>query len=290
MFLDSCRIEKGLSTNSVEAYRLDLARIQRFVDSCGGGDSIPNVDRVRSYLDHLRQQGLRESSIARHLTTLRSFFRFLLREEKIASDPTAVLVSPRQWKSLPAYLTIEEIDRLLAAPDTRKPNGLRDRAMLAVLFAAGLRVTELCRLRLADLNADLGVVRVVGKGNKQRLVPIGVQALERVAAYIEQARPELLKKRESAYLFVTSRGGPPSRQMFWKAIGAYGRAAGIMKRLTPHMVRHSFATHLLEGGADLRSVQMMLGHADIATTQIYTHVMRSRLRSTIDNHHPRGGP
>ncbi len=288
-FLDACCIEKGLSSNSIEAYRLDLGRFQAFAASAGCRDAVPGVDEVRLYLSSLHEQKLSVSTVARHLATLRGFYRFLLREEKIQVDPTTVLTSPRQWRNLPAYLTIEEVDRLLEAPDPKKPNGLRDRAMLAILYAAGLRVAELCYLRLADLETDLGLVRVLGKGNKQRLVPVGGHALKAVALYIETARHRLLRGRESQYMFVTNRGGPLSRQLFWKSIGAYGRQAGIMKSLTPHVLRHSFATHLLERGADLRSVQTMLGHADISTTQIYTHVMRSRLRKTIDDYHPRAG-
>jgi integrase/recombinase XerD len=285
-FLDFCRIEKGLSPNTVDAYRMDLKRLQAFV-AAEGGSSVPNVDGVRRYLDSLYADGLGIRSIARHLTTVRGFCRFLLREDKIDSDPTSLLSLPRQWKSLPKYLTSEEIDRLLIAPDNEKATGCRDRAMLALLYASGLRVSELCRLQVGDLDENLGVVRVFGKGNKQRIVPVGRHALDAVAAYMERARSQLLRSRNSPYLFVTARGSLMTRQGFWKALAGYGRKAGISCRLTPHVVRHSFATHLLEGGADLRSVQTMLGHADISTTQVYTHVMRSRLRKTIDEHHPR---
>ena len=285
-FLDFCRIEKGLSPNSVDAYRTDLKRFHTFA-SHNCNTAVPGVEGVRSYLDSLYSAGLGSRTIARHLTTLRNFYRFLLREDKIDSDPTSLLSLPRQWKSLPKYLTSEEIDRLLLAPDAEKPNGSRDRAMLALLYATGLRVSELCRLQVGDLDASLGIVRVLGKGNKQRIVPVGRQALDAVAGYMEGARAQLLRGRNSPYLFVTARGSLMTRQGFWKALAGYGRKAGISCRLTPHVVRHSFATHLLEGGADLRSVQTMLGHADISTTQVYTHVMRSRLRKTIDEHHPR---
>ncbi len=285
-FLDFCRIEKGLAPNSIEAYRQDLTRFRRFAETVSG-DGVPDRRGVREYIDSLYRAGLGTSTIARQLATLRNFYRFLLREEKIDADPTSVLAAPRLWKSLPKYLTAEEIDRLLAAPDSAKPSGLRDRAMLELLYATGVRVSELCSLQVSDLDADLGVVRVVGKGNKQRLVPVGRSALAAVQEYLETARPRLLKGRSSRFLFVSSRAGPLTRQAFWKALRMYGRAAGILRRLTPHLLRHSFATHLLEGGADLRSVQTMLGHADIATTQVYTHVLRSRLRKTIDEHHPR---
>jgi len=285
-FLDFCRVEKGLSSNSVEAYRADLERFQRHVAD-GGGASVPATDGVRAYLDRLREEGLSSRSLARHLTAIRGFYAFLLRESKIDADPTAFLRSPRQWKNLPKLLTKEEIERLLQAPDSKKPTGLRDRAMVELLYASGLRVTELCGLRIADLDRDLGVVRVFGKGSKQRLVPVGRAALATLGEYMAQGRPALMRGRSSQYLFVTARGGPLTRQGFWKALRQHGLRAGITRTLTPHVVRHSFATHLLEGGADLRSLQTMLGHVDIGTTQIYTHVLRSRLRKTVDEHHPR---
>ena len=283
-FLDYCRIEKGLAANTIEAYGRDLKSFQEF---CRGAEAIPGAEEIRRYLDSLHRSGLGSRTIARKLTTLRNFYRFLLREEWIDQDPTALLALPRQWKSLPKYLTLEEVDRLLAAPDPDRPVGLRDRAMLALLYATGMRVSELCRVRTADLDAELGVVRIFGKGGKQRIVPVGRGALAAVGEYVERARPRLLKERSSPYLFVSSRGKPLTRQGFWKALAGYGRAAGIARPLTPHVVRHSFATHLLEGGADLRSVQTMLGHADISTTQIYTHVMRSRLQKIVHEHHPR---
>lgn len=281
-FLDFCRIEKGLASNTLEAYRRDLKSLENFA-----GGVIPSADAVRAYLDSLRGSGLRERTIARRLTTLRNFYRFLLREERSEMDPTSLLILPRQWKILPKYLNQNEIDRLLDAPDPGKPTGIRDRAMLSLLYATGLRVSELCRLEISDLDSDLGVLRVLGKGNKHRLVPVGSHALKAVAAYLEVGRPALLRDRSSRFLFVTARGKPLTRQGFWKSIGGYGVKAGVYRHISPHVVRHSFATHLLEGGADLRSVQTMLGHADIATTQIYTHVMRSRLQKIIDEHHPR---
>jgi integrase/recombinase XerD len=285
-FLDYCRAEKGLSANTVEAYGLDLGRFAAFFAGAGQ-DGVPAVEGVRKYLDSLEAGGLGSRSIARHLTTLRSFYRFLLREERIDADPTAVLTSPRQWKSLPKYLSAREIDALLNAPDPAKATGLRDRAMLQLLYATGLRVSELCQMETTDLDPDFGVVRVIGKGNKQRIVPVGRPAIAAVAEYAGGARAKLLRGRVSRHLFVTARGRRMTRQGFWKAIAGYGRKAAIGPRLSPHMVRHSFATHLLEGGADLRSVQTMLGHADISTTQVYTHVMQSRLRKTVDEHHPR---
>ena len=285
-FLDYCRIEKGLSSNSIQAYRRDLARFASFWKP-DGQQGIPEAEDLRRYLDWLYRAGLESRSIARHLTTLRNFSSFLLREGRIRSDPTAFLSLPRQWKNLPKFLNLTEINRLMEAPDLLKPTGVRDRAMLELLYATGLRVSELCELQLSDFNSELGVVRVTGKGNKQRLVPVGRAAISAVNAYRETARGQLLRGRASRYLFVTARGGRLTRQAFWKLLIRHGKKVGICQYLSPHAVRHSFATHLLEGGADLRSVQTMLGHADISTTQIYTHVMRSRLRKTVDEHHPR---
>jgi len=285
-FLDFCRIEKGLAPNSVEAYRRDLARFREFSER-HLEDAAPGVEGIRRYVDSLYGAGLAGRSIARHISTLRNFYAFLLREQRIDADPTSLLPLPRQWRGLPKYLSLEEVDRIVAAPDVSRPTGLRDRAMLELLFAAGLRVSELCRLEVSDLNADMGVLRVMGKGNRQRMVPVGKVALAAVSAYLESARPALLRGSSSRYLFITARGDKLTRQGFWKSMAGYGRKAGLFRRLAPHMLRHSFATHLLEGGADLRSVQTMLGHADISTTQIYTHVMRSRLRQTVEEHHPR---
>jgi len=285
-FLDYCRVEKGLASNSVDSYRRDLTRYLGFVRQQGQG--CPEPERVRRHLDGLREAGLAPRSIARHLTTLRNFYQFLVAQERVAADPTANLPLPRQWKTLPKNLSREEVTRLIEAPEIDRPSRIRDRAMLELLYASGLRVTELCRVGAGDLNQDLGVVRVNGKGGKERMVPVGKHALAAIAGYCSSARPALLKGRSSRYLFVTARGGPMTRQGFWKLIKGYGRKSGLFQRLSPHSVRHSFATHLLEGGADLRSVQTMLGHADIATTQVYTHVMQSRLRRTVEEHHPRG--
>ncbi len=281
-FLGFCRVEKGLSNNTVESYRLDLKRFSDFSQDAGLSATL-----LREYLDSLFRAELSSRSIARHLATLRGFSSFLLQQGLIQTDPTTLLPAPRQWQSLPKYLNSKEVDNLLAAPDRTKPTGLRDRAMLQFLYATGVRVTELCKMQVSDLESSLGFARVMGKGKKQRLIPVGRTALAAVEEYLAQARPALLKGRRSPYLFVTARGGAMTRQGFWKLLGLHGKQAGIFHNLTPHVLRHSFATHLLEGGADLRSVQTMLGHADISTTQIYTHVMRSRLRATVDKHHPR---
>jgi len=285
-FLNFCRIEKGLAANSLEAYQADLQKFVHFAARQPGG-AIPDVDAVRRYVDSLYQLGLGSRSVARHLSTLRSFYAFLVREGRIAGDPTEHLGATRQWQTIPKYLNLEEIERLSQSPDGNRSTGVRDHAMIELLYATGLRVSELCSLGVADLHLDMGVLRATGKGRKQRMIPVGKAALAAVRDYLETGRTALLKGRPSRYLFVTARGGPMTRQAFWKLLRGHGRKAGVFHHLTPHTIRHSFATHLLEGGADLRSVQTMLGHADISTTQIYTHVMRSRLRKTVDEHHPR---
>jgi integrase/recombinase XerD len=283
-FLDFCRIEKGLARTTVESYRLDL---ERFGQSIRPGEPFADADILRRHVDSLYKARMASRSIARHIATLRNFFKFLAETGAIELDPSELLASPKQWQSLPKYLNQKQLDGLIASPDVSKPQGLRDRAMLEFLYATGLRVSELCRVRVSDVERNLGYVRVVGKGNKQRIVPVGKQALQAIEHYLDSGRPRLLKGRASPYLFVSNRGGAMLRQSFWKLLGALGKKAGIFHGLTPHVIRHSFATHLLEGGADLRSLQTMLGHADISTTQIYTHVMRSRLRKTVDEHHPR---
>ncbi len=282
-FLDFCRVEKGLSGNTVSAYTADLTRFIQFVEP----EPAPGIETLRHYIDHLYQRRLGQRSIARHLTTLRNFYGFLLREGIVQTDPTERLKAPRQWQTIPKYLNAAAVDSLLDAPDASRPTGLRDRAMLQLLYATGLRVSELCRATLRDLNAEMGVLRTMGKGNKQRLIPVGRQAIDAVELWLAQGRPALLKGRTSKYLFVTARGGCLTRQAFWNLVAVHGRSVGIFRGLSPHVLRHSFATHLLERGADLRSVQIMLGHADISTTQIYTHVMRSKLRETVREHHPR---
>jgi integrase/recombinase XerD len=284
-YLHFCRTEKGLAHNSLEAYRRDLARLGTFLNGLAL-DSV-SLDTLRSYLDHLRASGLSNRSIARQVTTLRGFFGFLVEESALAANPAELLSAPKTGSSLPKYLDSSNLDHLLEAPREDSRTGLRDRGMVDLLYACGLRVSELIQLRVSDLDETQGVVRVIGKGNKQRLVPVGREALKSVERYRTQQRPQLLKGRVSPYLFVTARGGRMTRQGFWKLLRAHGKTAGIFRGLSPHVLRHTFATHLLEGGADLRSVQAMLGHADIGTTQIYTHVMRSRLRQTVDQHHPR---
>jgi integrase/recombinase XerD len=283
-FLDYCKVEKGLATNTLEAYSRDLKAFAAGLLENG----VPGLEELRQYLDSLYGTGLSSRSIARHLATLRNFYRFLASNGKIEIDPTERLTAPKQWQNIPKFLNQEQIERLLNTPDKAKPTGVRDHAMFELLYATGLRVSELCAVRIADLQFESGVLRTIGKGNKQRITPVGKPALAAVRDYQATARPKLLRGRSSPFLFVTARGGRLTRQAFWKLLVGNGKKAGIFQNLTPHVIRHSFATHLLEGGADLRSVQTMLGHADISTTQIYTHVMRSRLRQTIEQHHPRG--
>jgi integrase/recombinase XerD len=281
-FLDFCRVEKGLSVNTLHSYQFDLQRFSGQVPIRNAG-----AEDLASYVESLYRAGLSPRSIARHITTLRTFYSFLAREGEIGHDPAEHLALPKQWSTLPKYLNREEVDRLLGSPAVEKPTGLRDRAMLELLYATGLRVSELCGLERSAVDGEFAVLRVTGKGNKQRLVPFGESAREAIDRYLGDGRPRLLKGRASRYLFVTARGSAMTRQAFWKLLRLYGRRVGIFRNLTPHVVRHSFATHLVEGGADLRSVQVMLGHADISTTQIYTHVARRRLRETVDQHHPR---
>ena len=281
-FLTFCRVEKGLSTNSLDAARRDLRKF-----SAARGPAVPGVEALQQYIDSLYAAGLAPRSIARHISTLRNFYAFLLREGLTQVDPGEHLRAPRQWRTIPKYLNGSQIDKLLEAPDGSRPTGIRDRAMLELLYATGLRVSELCRIRMLDLDLRLGVLKTLGKGNKQRMVPAGEGAIRAIEQYLKEGRPRLLRGRGSPFLFVTARGGAMTRQAFWKLLVGYGKRAGMFRGLTPHVLRHTFATHLLEGGADLRSVQAMLGHADISTTQIYTHVMRSRLRDTVDRHHPR---
>ncbi len=285
-YLDSCRMEKGLSVNSISAMSLDLNGLAAYSKdqklNCA-----PLEEDLRKYIDILYQKGLSSRSVARHLSSLRGFYYHLITKGAVTADPTEFLTTPKQWKAIPKFLNSEDIDKLLKAADLDDPLGLRNRAMLELLYATGLRVSELCSLEVSDLNLDMGVLRVTGKGNKQRLVPVGRQALAFINRFLESARPAILKRRASRYLFVTGRGTRMTRQMFWIALRDLGKKAGIFHGLTPHVLRHSFATHLLENGADLRSVQTMLGHVDIGTTEIYTHVMRGRLRRVVDEHHPR---
>jgi integrase/recombinase XerD len=283
-FLHFCRVEKGLAAHTISSYRLDL---ERFTGELPAPEREIDAQQLADYVESLYRAKFSPRSIARHVATLRNYYRFLAREGEVTGDPAEFLVSPKQWSTLPKYLNREEIERLVASPNGSKPRELRDRAMLELLYATGLRVSELCGLEMTAVERRMGVLKVIGKGNKQRVVPFGEPAGIALDGYLASGRPKLLKGRASKYLFVTARGSAMTRQTFWTLLRNHGHRVGIFRRLTPHVVRHSFATHLVEGGADLRSVQIMLGHADISTTQVYTHVARRRLREVIDQHHPR---
>jgi integrase/recombinase XerD len=289
-FLTHVKVEKGLSVNTSTAYRRDLAKFQVFAQKRKLSLETVSRDDLVDFLAGLYRQKLESRTVARNLVTLRNFFRFAQIQESISTDPSINLESPKIRRSLPGYLRLEEVERLLTQPDSKTALGLRDRAMLEVLYSTGLRVSELIGLRVGDLDSKSGCVRCIGKGDKERVVPVGRKALGMVDKYLREARPELLRQAKapgSPALFVNRRGASLSRVGVWKILSAYGRRAGLRVALTPHMLRHSFATHLLERGADLRSVQLMLGHADISTTQIYTHVVEERLKQIYKAHHPR---
>jgi len=288
LFLTHVKVEKGLSANTVAAYQRDLAKFNLFAQKRKLMLEGVKRDDLVDFLAGMYREKLESRTVARHLVTLRNFFRFAQVQELITTDPSLNLESPKIRRSLPGYLRLEEVERLLAQPDATKALGLRDRAMLEVLYSTGLRVSELIGLRVTDLDAKVGCIRCIGKGDKERIVPAGRKALRSVEKYLQNARPKLLGKGVSSQaLFVNRRGKSLSRVGVWKILSAYGRRAGLRVALTPHMLRHSFATHLLERGADLRSVQLMLGHADISTTQIYTHVVEERLKQIYKAHHPR---
>ncbi|MCP3061624.1 site-specific tyrosine recombinase XerD [Myxococcus sp. K38C18041901] len=287
-FIAFIRAERGLSGKTVDAYAADLTVY--FEDLRGRG--VDDVTRARqedvtAHLSALTKGGLGKRSQARHLAALRGFHRFLVAERLADKDPTEDVDTPRSARKLPSFLTLEEVEQLLAAPDEGSPAGLRDKAMLEVLYATGLRVSELCGLGVNDVQLSAGYLVAKGKGAKERVVPLGRVAVEKVREYLASSRPAMLGRREARALFVTPRGAGFTRQGFWKLIKRYALKAGILKPLSPHKLRHSFATHLVERGADLRAVQQMLGHADLATTQIYTHVNSARLRSVYDEFHPR---
>ena len=284
-YLDHLAVERGLAQASVEAYRRDLTAFCSWLES----ERVrrpPDRDALRRYLRAARQRGLSSRSAARALSALRGFFAFACSQLGWREDPTADLVNPRAGLALPKALSEKEVDALLAAPDDAQRLGLRDRAMIELLYASGLRVSELVALPRDRVDLAAGILRVTGKGGKERLVPFGASAARWIRRYLDESRPAL-DSRRSAALFLSVRGAPMTRQRFWQLIEKYGRTAGLRVRLTPHALRHSFATHLLEHGADLRAIQMMLGHSDIATTQIYTQVSRGRLRGVYDRYHPR---
>ena len=315
-FLNYVKVEKGLAANTLSAYSRDLRKFEAFAQKRGLDLQTVSREHIVDFLGDLYRQGLDSQTVFRQTVSLRNFFRFARAEEAISSDPTLNLETPKTRRSLPVYLRMEDIDRLLVQPDPATPFGLRDRAILEVLYSTGLRVSELINLKVSDMEMRMGCLRCVGKGDKERLVPAGRKALQAVKEYLEKARPHLLRRGEgvspghgwpgssvrpparaagralaapggSSWMFVNCHGTRLSRTSVWRMLSAYGRRAGIRARLSPHKLRHSFATHLLERGADLRSVQLMLGHADISTTQIYTHVMEERLKAIYKAHHPR---
>ena len=277
-----------MAPNTLAAYRRDLDKLAAFA----AAQRRPLIDLTRSHLEEfvreLMASGLSAASTARLVASTRGFFRFLRLIGAVAANPAEDLQAPRAFASLPRFLSLEDVDALLAAPDPSTPRGVRDRTLIEVLYATGLRVSELVGLRVTDVRADQGYVQCLGKGRKQRIVPLGDTAADWVQRYVAKGRPELTRGRQTAWLFVNARGGGRlSRSGFWKLLKTYGREAGLRTHLSPHVLRHSFATHLLERGADLRAIQAMLGHADLSTTQIYTHVLEARLRQVYDQFHPR---
>jgi integrase/recombinase XerD len=286
-FLNCLRVEKGLSENTIQAYRRDIEKFCSFAASRGLSTKDVRRSDVVEFLASLYRKNLDSRSVARHLVTIRNFFRFAMIEGYIDEDPAATIESPKFRRSLPQFLSLEEVERVLRQPDTSTIAGLRDKAMIELMYSCGLRVSELCGLRVSDLQTEAGCLRCVGKGNKERMVPVGRRALEAVQSYFRQGRVQFLHGGSSPYLFLNQRGRKIDRVAFWKALAQYGRRAGLRTSLKPHMLRHSFATHLLDRGADLRAVQMMLGHSDISTTQIYTHVIEERLKQVYKAHHPR---
>lgn len=288
-YLNFLLVEKGLAPKTIDAYSRDLVRYLSYLNINGiKFVSEEDTATILRYLITMRREGLKARSRARHLVTIRGFYKFLVQEQLLASDPVSQIDLPKIGLKLPDVLNVNEVKSLLEAPDTVKASGIRDAAMLELLYAAGLRVSELIGLKLQDVNLQGGYVRVFGKGAKERIVPIGQYARDKIQYYLNSSRGNLLKNRLSPFLFVARAGKPMSRQGFWKLIKRYALQAGLRKTITPHTLRHSFASHLLEGGADLRAVQTMLGHTDISTTQIYTHVARDHLIKLHRKFHPRG--
>jgi integrase/recombinase XerD len=287
-YLTHLGLERRLADHTVESYRRDLTNLARF--AAGREQTLTALGRVdlEAFVRQLMGEGRSPRSVARLVACVRGFYRFLSLHRYVRTNPADDLESPRAWQVLPKFLAIEDVDRLLAAPDHTTAAGLRDRAMIELLYATGLRVSELINLRPSDLHLEVGYLTTTGKGQKQRIVPFGDSAAAWVSKYIDEGRPALLRKRSAAKLFVNARGGVGlTRVGFWKILKGYGRAIGLARHVSPHILRHSFATHLLERGADLRAIQMMLGHADLSTTQIYTHILDARMRTLYDKFHPR---
>lgn len=287
-YLNYISVEKGLSLNTLESYSRDLNRFVSFLGKSGLDPLSAKHQDILSFLIHMRNKGLKIRSCTRSLIAVRSFYKYLQREGIYESSPTLKVDIPKYWNKLPVVLNIVEVEKLLEAPDVNVPLGIRDKSMLEVIYATGLRVSELVSLKMENINHQVGYLTTMGKGSKERIVPLGETALHWIKEYVAIVRVSLLKGRSSSVLFLNYAGRKMTRQGFWKIIRSYALKAGIDKKLSPHVIRHSFATHLLERGADLRSLQIMLGHSDISTTQIYTHVNAERLRSVHKQYHPRG--
>jgi integrase/recombinase XerD len=294
LYLRHLQAVRRLSANTLESYARDLRSLDEYARARGAEPRGLDRSQLEAWVRGLMREGRAPSSVARAIAGVRGFYRFLVMDGRAAADPASDLRPPRAFKALPKYLSLEEVDRLIEAPDVATPAGLRDRAMIEVLYATGLRVSELIALRPPDLRLEAGYLTCTGKGDKQRIVPVGEAAQQWLARYLKEARPVLARgggakarDRMAATVFLNARGGRLSRSGFWRLLAAHGRRAGVRGALSPHIVRHSFATHLLERGADLRAIQMMLGHADLSTTQIYTHVLEARLRTVYDRFHPR---
>jgi integrase/recombinase XerD len=287
-YISYLRDVRRMSPNTVESYARDLAALGGFADARKTTVEALSRRDLEAFVRSLMTQGLSPRSVARSVACVRGFYRFLTLERKLAESPAADLKAPRAWPALPKFLDLDEVDRLLAQPDVSTPRGLRDKSLVEVLYASGMRVSELVAVKPGDLRLDEGYLTCVGKGDKERIVPVGDSATGWLRRYIHDGRPALLRKRSSPWLFVNARdGGPLSRVGVWKVLKTYGITAGITREISPHVLRHSFATHLLDRGADLRAIQVMLGHADLSTTQIYTHVLEARLRAVYDKFHPR---
>jgi len=287
-YLDHLRVSRRLADNTVESYARDLGMLARFAEASGHEVERLSRAELEAFVRGLLTGGMSPRSVARTVACVRGFYRFLVLDRRIEVNPAADLEAPRAWAPLPRYLSVEEVDTLIEQPDVTRPKGLRDRALIEVLYVMGLRVSELVNLRTPDLNLESGYLTCTEKDSKKRIVPLRNEAAVWVKRYILEGRPTLLKKRSSPWLFVNARrAGKLTRVGFWKVLKAYGQQAGITRELSPHVLRHSFATHLLARGADLRAIQMMLGHADLSTTQIYTHVLEERLRAVYEKFHPR---
>jgi integrase/recombinase XerD len=287
-FLDAAWAERGLSENTLKSYRYDLTLLARHLAKNNSSLKAANREDLLNFLATQVQAGRSPRSLSRYLSGFRQFYQWLMREGRIVKDPSALIDSPKMGRGLPRALNEKQVEALLEAPDTESPLGLRDRTMLELMYATGLRVSELISLEAVNVGISQGIVRVTGKGGKERLVPLGEEALSWLQRYLEESRPELLRGADCPLVFVTNRKSGMTRQAFWYAIRKYAALAGISQKVSPHMLRHSFATHLLNHGADLRVVQLLLGHSDLSTTQIYTHIAREGLKQIHSKHHPRG--